>query len=59
MERTIMRGAAVVSVIGLVVGIVALAAGHLTVAPMGFLTFEVFAIVAIILANTPPEEQSS
>ena len=54
-----MRGAAVVSVIGLVVAIAALDAGYLTVAPMGFLTFEVFAIVAIILANTPPEEQSS
>ena len=54
-----MRGAAVASVIGLVVGIAGLAAAYLTVAPMGFLTFELFAIVAIILATTPTEGQSS
>ena len=54
-----MRGAAVVSVIGLVVGIASLAAGYLTVAPMGFLIFELLAIVAIILAATPPEGQAS
>ena len=54
-----MGGAAIVSVIGLVVAIAALAAGHLTVAPMGFLTFELLAIIAIILATTPPEGQSS
>jgi hypothetical protein len=59
MERTIMRGAIVLSVIGLVVGLAALAAGYLTVAPMGFLTFELLAIIAIILATTPPEGQAS